>query len=185
MDMNVVIKQTTEKPTGAHGYRMNQWRAKSMTDDQREGRASRRRRKGSIEPETIETMQEVVRLRKQRYSYEQIASELRLSTSWCHELFQRARRELIRDDLETIIDLECRTLDDMQASLSKNALQGDTGAINATLKIQERRARLLGLDAPARAEHSGPSGRPFQVEKAVTVDQARAEIAELFAELAK
>jgi hypothetical protein len=154
-----------------------------MNDEQ--GRASRRRRKGSVEAQTIELMQKVVRLRKQRFSYEQIGNQLGLSTSWVHEIFQKARKELIRDDLETIIDLECRTLDDMQASLSTAALQGDTSAINATLKIQERRARLLGLDAPSRAEHSGPNGRPFQIEKAVTVDQARAEIVELFAELAK
>jgi hypothetical protein len=97
---------------------------------------------------------------------------------------RRRRKELTRDDLETIIDLECRTLDDLQASLSEAALQGDIRAINATLKIQDRRARLLGLDAATRAEGSGPNGR-FQVEKAITVDQARAEMTKLFAELVK
>ena len=39
------------------------------------------------------------------------------------------------------------------------------------LRIEARRARLLGLDAPARSELSGPEGGP--IELAAVAQQAR------------
>ncbi|MCT9007035.1 hypothetical protein [Streptomyces rhizosphaerihabitans] len=52
----------------------------------------------------------------------------------------------------------------------------DLAAIDRTLRIMERRARLLGLDMPVRTEMSGPDGGPVQVEN-VTVDELDALIA--------
>jgi len=51
-------------------------------------------------------------------------------------------------------------------SVPQEALVRDTGpilaAVDRLLKIQERRAKLLGLDAPKKTELSGPDGEPLQ-----------------------
>lgn len=44
--------------------------------------------------------------------------------------------------------LELERLDDLQFKLQSKLKIGDVGAVNAALKIGERRAKLLGLDAP-------------------------------------
>lgn len=37
----------------------------------------------------------------------------------------------------------------------------DVGAVSTILRIMERRAKLLGIDAPVRQEHTGPDGGPI------------------------
>lgn len=41
-------------------------------------------------------------------------------------------------------------------------------AIDRAVRIMDRRARLLGLDAPTRKEISGPDGKPIQTEDVTT-----------------
>lgn len=59
-------------------------------------------------------------------------------------------------------ELEAQRLNALLASLWTNALAGEPGVVDRVLKIMERRAKLLGLDAPARAELSGPDGGPLE-----------------------
>lgn len=51
-------------------------------------------------------------------------------------------------------------------------------AINSALRIMDRRAKLLGLDAPVKAELSGPDGGPIQQQvapRAMTREELIAE----------
>jgi hypothetical protein len=41
-------------------------------------------------------------------------------------------------------------------------MQGDDQAICTALRLSERRSKLLGLDAPVRAEWAGPEGEALQ-----------------------
>jgi AraC-like DNA-binding protein len=41
---------------------------------------------------------------------------------------------------------------------------GDVAAIDRLVKLDDRRAKILGLDAPQRGELSGPGGGPLEVE---------------------
>src|SRR5690606_22498535 len=41
--------------------------------------------------------------------------------------------------------------------------RGDVEAINAFVRLDQRRAKLLGLDAPTKQELSGPDGGPIPV----------------------
>jgi hypothetical protein len=52
---------------------------------------------------------------------------------------------------------------------------GDVRYLELAIKAMERRARLLGLDAPARSEISGPGGQPLEI-KAFDYAQAIAPI---------
>ncbi len=40
---------------------------------------------------------------------------------------------------------------------------GDHDAIDRLVKVEQRRAKMLGFDSPARHEHSGPGGDPIPV----------------------
>ena len=71
------------------------------------------------------------------------------------------------DELRT---LEACRLNELLNALWVRAIGGDEKAIDRVLRIMERRARLLGLDAPTRTE-------------AVTIDAIDREIARLSAEL--
>lgn len=48
--------------------------------------------------------------------------------------------------------LELAKLDEMEIKVSSNARAGHEGAIDRALRIMERRAKILGLDAPAKQE---------------------------------
>jgi hypothetical protein len=51
----------------------------------------------------------------------------------------------------------------MLKAVSPRAMRGDVKAIGAALRISERRAKLLGLDAPVRKECTGADGDPIVV----------------------
>ena len=64
-------------------------------------------------------------------------------------------RRLIRVDNNfraQAIALDIEVLGEVQARVLKAALGGDLGAVHALLKLMERKADLLGLDAPTRLD---------------------------------
>ncbi|MGR3872666.1 hypothetical protein ACUXZZ_29425 [Streptomyces graminifolii] len=87
------------------------------------------------------------------------------------------RRAELNDDVDELRALEADRLDRLFFVAYKKAVRDqDLAAIDRTLRIMERRARLLGLDMPVRTELSGPDGGPLEVEN-VTVDELDALIA--------
>ncbi|HKJ76511.1 MAG TPA: hypothetical protein VKA64_04830, partial [Gammaproteobacteria bacterium] len=67
------------------------------------------------------------------------------------------------EDAEEVKRLELERLDRMLLSLWPKVTNGDPQAVEKALKVSERRARLLGIDAPTRGELSGPGGGPLEV----------------------
>jgi len=144
----------------------------------------------------IEHDAHAVELRRQNLSYRQIAVELgyrSVSNAW--EAVQRGLLDAIREPADQVRHLELERLDALAqvawrvladrhyavAAGGKVALHPETGApliddgptlaaIDKLLRIQERRAKLLGLDAPTKHE-------------VVTMDAIEAEIAKLRAEM--
>lgn len=89
--------------------------------------------------------------------------------------FDAVERELKAVAAETrnlaaqTLEVELSRLDFVLQSLTPKVIKGDPKAAMAFLKAQERRAKLLGLDAPTRADTtlSGPGGAPVEVSVAV------------------
>jgi hypothetical protein len=54
-----------------------------------------------------------------------------------------------------LIVLELMRLERLHAAVWPQAIRGDVNAVDRVLRIMERRARLLGLDAPKRVAMSG------------------------------
>lgn len=64
-------------------------------------------------------------------------------------------RERAAEAIETAKGIDLDRLDAMIAGLWQKATNGDTWAIDRVIKCLERRAGLLGLDAPVKREISG------------------------------
>lgn len=118
--------------------------------------------------------QQAARLRAMGYTFERIAAEVGYdSRATAYAAVQRVLRETVREAGDELRTLELERLDAMQAAavevlerrhvtvsngkviqLGGEPLEDDgpvLAAIDRMIRIQERRARLLGLDAPVRA----------------------------------
>jgi len=89
-------------------------------------------------------------LRVEGRSFRQIALELKYKgPSGAHKAVDAALERTIREPAEQVRQLELERLDKLQIKPWKLAtVIGDPKATASVLKIMERRAKLLGLDAP-------------------------------------
>ena len=102
-----------------------------------------------------ERKRKAVQLRRMGFGYRRIADELNCSVGTAFNDIQEAFaevREATREDAATLRDLELERLDDMLPVALSKAKKGDLKAIEAVLKIQDRRAKYLGLDKPEQIE---------------------------------
>jgi len=110
-----------------------------------------------------ETQAQALEYRKMAYSFAQIADALGMkSPQAAHYAVNAALTRIIREPAEDVLRLELERLDGMFSVPYQNACKGDLMAVNACLGIMARKAKLLGLDAPAKSEVSGPGGKPIQ-----------------------
>ena len=101
-------------------------------------------------------------LRKAGLSYAQIAEKLGYADpSGAHKAVMRALDKLVpKEDVEKVRRLELARLDAIAIKLWKQIVEeGDIQAVNAYLRVMERRARYLGLDAPQKVAPTDPSGK--------------------------
>jgi len=77
-------------------------------------------------------------------------------------------RKVCSEEAELVREIELQRLDELWRVANTAALKGDLKAIDRCLRIQERRAKLLGLDAveSVTVEHSGE----------IKIDDARASL---------
>lgn len=68
--------------------------------------------------------------------------------------------------LLSILDLSGSEIDGASPDQLVSMATAIPAAINALARIEERRAKLLGLDAPAKSEITGADGGPLQVTDA-------------------
>lgn len=150
-----------------------------------------RRSQRTLEGETLRA--EIVALRRQRLSQQEIARRLGISQQRVSQLYRQTLAEIPAqqvdehrlEDLEQLDYLASKAIEVLErqhvtvsngrvVSLNDEPIEDDApvlAAIAALLKVQERKAKLLGLDAPTKHE-------------VVTLDAIDAEIARLNAELA-
>lgn len=134
--------------------------------------------------------EQALALRIARSSYRQIARALGVSVSTAHELVTEALeevREVNRQSATELKNLEVALLDEMTLKLWPKAAPGSTVApkldprtADTILRISERRAKLLGLDAPIKGEWSGPGGGPIPLV-AAALDPSKLSTEDLIA----
>lgn len=108
-------------------------------------------------------------------TFESIAAAVGLGSKQAvHALYTRALREIQDDRAETIEaarSFELERLDRIEAAAWARVDNDDPRALDVLIRISDRRARLLGLDAPAKVD--------------LSMDAVDREIARLKAELAE
>lgn len=112
--------------------------------------------------------------RRAGLSYANIGKQLGISGSTAYGYVSRAleeTRKLATDTAEEVKQLELERLDKMLLGCIEGAYRGNLKNIETVLRIQERRAKYLGLDAAGKIDLSG-SGVVVQFVPASEVDDA-------------
>ena len=92
-----------------------------------------------------------IALRKAGAGYAAIARQLGYAgPSGAYQAIMTALGALTREPARELRDLELARLDDLLLGLWADATKGNVAKIDRVLKIMQRRADLLGLDAPTR-----------------------------------
>jgi hypothetical protein len=122
-----------------------------------------RRQKTKTGPENLLAAKrklEVIRLRRQGLTLREIGGKIGVSPARVHMILKDELSAIngeCRESAEEERNLELGRLDDLHKALWKTIFEGTPEpelkikAIIAMLKVMERRARLLGLDAPVKA----------------------------------
>lgn len=109
----------------------------------------------------LQRQQQAVELRRSGRSYREIAHANGIGVTTAHRLISGAMaeaRSAVAEDVVELRALELSRLDGLMVALWPKARQGDLGAVDRVLRIMERRARLLGLDAPVKVARTNAAG---------------------------
>jgi hypothetical protein len=127
----------------------------------------------------LERQGRALELRRMGWGYVEIASALGIGKSQAHRLVKAGLAEAYATVVSEATELraeELSRLDAMLSGLWPDARKGDVLSVDRVLKIMERRAKLLGLDAPVKLAHGGdPTGAPIKTETALTLTDADLE----------
>jgi len=95
-------------------------------------------------------------LRKAGAGYQVIGDQLGMTASGAYRAVMRSLKKLnekISEEALEVRRLELERLDAMLIALWPQARKGNQGAVDRVLRIMDRRAKFLGLDAPTKQEH--------------------------------
>lgn len=124
----------------------------------------------------LERQEQALLLRRSGLAFSAIGQRLGISKSRAHALVQlgmdSAREQILTQSDELRIE-EISRLDGMLATVYEKAAAGDLQAVDRVLKIGERRAKLLGLEAPVRIETTGKDGAPIEVSSTLSIDPSK------------
>ncbi len=115
---------------------------------------------------TLAKDRQVLELRRAGVTFDVIAARLGFrDRSGAYRAYSRAMLRTLQPVAAEIRTLEVDRLDRLHAAYWPAALQGDVQAAVTVLRIMDRRAKLLGLDAPARSEVRVSDAVDTQIEE--------------------
>lgn len=118
-----------------------------------------RRGESTTSPRRIKAVTEkqlpALEYRRMGYSYAKIAEALGYSSAQgAYKAVISVLKRVIREPSDDLVLLELERVDALFVRPYQDALAGDLAALAACLSLMERKSRLLGLDAPAKAHLS-------------------------------
>ena len=100
-------------------------------------------------PELVDKEIKVLELRRAGLTWQRIAEETGYADhTGAYAAYKRAIRRTTQEPADELRELEIDRVDRLQLALWPKAMKGDTNAINTIIRLMQRRADLLGLDAP-------------------------------------
>lgn len=108
---------------------------------------------------------QALQLRMAGTSFQAIADALGYTTpQGAYEAVKAALLATVREPADELRKVDLERLEKMLFGIWRQATEGNQGAIDRALRVLERRAKLLGLDAPVKTELTGADGGPLKVE---------------------
>ncbi len=112
-------------------------------------------------PRRVRTTEQTIKaldLRKKGHTYTEIARKLECARSTaCRYVLSELENlaDQCREEAGQVRDLELARLDELYLKAWEAVEDGNIAAIDRCLRVQERRAKLLGLDAAEKVDLSG------------------------------
>ena len=123
-----------------------------MADSQRQVKI-RKPKAGELQVSHAEKQAAALILRKSGHTFEEIAEQLDYaSKSGAFKAVMSALKKTIQEPADELRALELERLDVMLKSVWPFILKGSPRHVEMGLKVMDRRAALLGLDAPKQVE---------------------------------
>ena len=105
------------------------------------------------EIDELKRAERIIELRRTGATWELIAKATGYANaSGAYKAYQRITEQMVIPKLEEYRAMELDMLDRLQFGIYERAKNGDTKAISTVLSISDRRARILGLDAPTKIQ---------------------------------
>lgn len=102
-----------------------------------------------------ERKRQALEFRMAGLTFQQIGDQLKITKQAAHQLVVTALdevREQIAETAPQVLTMELERLDSLWRTVYPEAKRGNLGAVDRSIRIMERRAKLLGLDAPAKSD---------------------------------
>jgi len=107
----------------------------------------------NLKPEVLEREAKVLELRRGGITFDTIAKRLGFAhASGAHQAYENACKRIVYAEVEETRKVEMDRLDIAQSAIWTNVLRGDVPSVTALMRIMDRRAKLLGLDQPMKAQ---------------------------------
>jgi hypothetical protein len=91
-------------------------------------------------------------MRASGFTYDEIAEAIQTSEERARDIVRDSMRRAIAEPADEIRHQEHFRLEKLMAVVWPRAMRGDGFAVDRALRIMERKAKLLGLDAPAELD---------------------------------
>lgn len=111
--------------------------------------------------------------RKQGYSYTEIAKLMKEPMNTVYDLVVEALKAITREPAEQLLELELARVDTLLKGVYKDASKGNDTKIASSVRLMDKRHRLLGLDR-ATLELTGKDGGPIETKRIDLTDAERA-----------
>ena len=110
-------------------------------------------RKKAPSPAVLDKEIKIIELRRAGVTWEKIALEVGFrNASGAYKMYQRAAERMVRPHLEEYRDMQLDRLERMHMAVWPRAKDGDLRAIDTALRIADREANLLNLNAPIKVQ---------------------------------
>lgn len=132
---------------------------------QKDTKGDRRKRKGKRSVNKSTTSPKSIKFRKQAaeaveyrvmgYTFAEIGEAMKFDASYAFRLVDWAMKETIEEPVKRLRDIMRRRLEKMQTGVLDKAFEGEVDAQDQVRRNMELQAKLDGLFAPNKVEHSG------------------------------
>jgi hypothetical protein len=135
------------------------------------------------EPEQLDRELAVVELRREGKTWQQIAEVVNYATAMgAWKAYQRACQRTLQEPTDEARRIELDRLDALQRTDWEPAVEGNLRAADFVLRVIDRRARILGIDAPQKIQaevvnYDGIGSIDAEVDRIARIIEA-AELAE-------